>query len=522
VKQHTLWGCALLVLSACKTVPVTPRSVLSALTPDRHLAGVPIALTPAATLNSEDFVYDARLSPDGTRAAVSRLGMKSFHVAIHDARTGKSLSDTAINPLEFDVDALEFSPDGKTVATVSRDGALRLYDASTGALSSQWLTEEPLVTLAWRADGALLALGSAKGLVTLVSYPQLEHVAELRAHTDEVRALAFTPAGELISGSWDQRMVAFSVVDALTPPREVRTHFVRKNALASFRAVIDRAASATLVLDTRSPVVVIKSALAQAVGLDALLLTDTVQIPTAFGTQVAKLAKNRQLGVKNLTFTGVDLAICDACVPPDAQGVLGGPLLSKLSIAFDETNAEMVFGVNDGAAGIALTTPRTLQPVRSFALPAPVNDFALDASGTIAGVALSETKAERTKAVYDREKKGEVEPEREWDCAARVELATGKILQTKHGHRGVVATAAVSPDGQTLASGGWDKRIILHGAPASVDTASGWAVRRVRFSRDGRWLITAAWTPQNPLGNHQSDPSARVFEVIYGADATVK
>ncbi|MFT3710343.1 MAG: WD40 repeat domain-containing protein [Archangium sp.] len=512
----------LLVLSACKTIPVTPQSVLAALVPGKTISGTPIALGPAVTLNAEDFVYDAKLSPDSKHAAVSRLGMKSFHLALHDATTGKSLSDTAINALEFDVDALEFSPDGNTVATVSRDGALRLYDAATGALISQWLTEEPLVTLAWRSDGVLLALGSARGLVTLVSFPQLEHVAEFRAHTDEVRGLAFGAGGELISGSWDKRFVIFTVVDALTAPREVRTHFTRKNGLASFRAVIDRAASATLVLDTRAPVVVIKSALAQAVGIDALLLTETIQIPTAFGNQVAKLAKNRQLGVKNLTFTGVDVAICDACVPPDAQGVLGGPLLSKLQVAFDEANAEVLFTVNEGATGIALTTPRTLQPARSFTMPAPVNDFALDLSGTIAGVAFSETKSERTKAIYDREKKGELEPEREWDCAARVELATGKVLETKHGHRGVVATAAVSPDGKTLASGGWDKKIVLHGNPAAIDAASGWAVRRVRFSRDGRWLVTAAWTPQNPLGNHQSDPSARVFEVIYGADATVK
>lgn len=518
------WGAlALLLISACKTVPVTPPSVLEALaaSPSAHLEGVPLALGNAVTLNREDFVYDAKLSNDGKRAAVSRLGMKSFHVSLHDAVTGARASDTAINPLEFDVDALEFSPDGKLVATVSRDGALRLYDTATGTLSSQWLTEEPLVSVAWNASGSLLAVGSAKGLVTVVSFPQLEHVDETRAHADEVRALAFTPSGELVSGSWDQRLVMLQVGE-VPSAREVRAHVTKKNGLVTFRAVLDRSASATLALDQRAPMVVVKPALAQAAGIDVLALTETVRVPTAFGDQVAKVAKNRQLSVKNLTFSGIDVAVCEACVPPDAQGVFGGPLLSALQLAFDDAAGEMVISAKADAANVSLSSGRSLIVARSYTMPAPVNDFALDASGTIAGVAFSETKSERTKAVYDREKKGEVEPAREWDCGARVSLSDGKVLEKKFGHRGVVASAAVSPDGKTLVTGGWDKKIILHGATDAVDDKSGWAVRRVRFSRDGRWIVAAAWTPQNPLGDHQSDPSARVFEVIYGPDALVK
>lgn len=514
---------ALLLFGACKTVPVTPPSVLAALAASGsgHLEGVPLTLGPAVMLNREDFVYDAKLSLDGKRAAVSRLGMKSFHVSLHDAATGTRTSDTAINPLEFDVDALEFSPDGKLVATVSRDGALRLYDALTGTLASQWLTEEPLVSVAWNADGKLLAVGSAKGLVTVVSFPQLEHVDESRAHTDEVRALAFTPSGELVSGSWDKRLVMLQIGD-VPSPREVRAHVTKKNGLVTFRAVLDRAASATLALDQRAPMVVVKPALAQAAGIDVLSLTETVRVPTAFGEQVAKVAKNRQLSVKNLTLTGLDVAVCEACVPPDAQGVFGGPVLTKLQLAFDDSAGEMVISAHASATDVSLSSPRSLIVARAYTLPAPVNDFALDASGTIAGVAFSETKSERTKAIYDREKKGEVEPAREWDCGARVRLTDGAVVEKKYGHRGVVATAAVSPDGKTLVTGGWDKKIILHGATDSVDDRSGWAVRRVRFSRDGRWIVAAAWTPQNPLGDHQSDPSARVFEVIYGPDAVVK
>ena len=290
----------------------------------------------------------------------------------------------------------------------------------------------------------------------------------------------------------------------------------KKGGLVLFRAVLDRAASATVALDVRVPMIVVKGALAQAAGIDVPSLVDTVQITTAFGNQLAKVAKGRVLSIKNLTFEQVDVAVCDACVPAEAQAVLGGPLLEQVSNAFDESSQELVFTVKDNATRVAIAAPRVLELARQFSFPASVNDVSLDAEGSIAGVAFSETKSERTKAVYDREKKKELEPEREWDCAARVELTSGQVLEKKTGHRGVVASVAISPDGKTLASGGWDRKVILHGASPFIDDDYGWAVRRVRFSRDGRRLIVAAWTPQNPLNNHQSDPSAVVYEVSYG------
>ena len=557
---------ALVLLAGCRTIPKTPDAILRALAvaPDAYLSGQPIALRDRLVLNREDFVYDAKLSPDSKFAAISRLGPKSFHLALHDLTTpGKPRSDTAVNPLEFDVDEVEFSPDGTRVATVSRDGALRIYAAKTGALEAAWLTEEPLVSVGWHPSGELIALGSAKGLVTLVSVAQMQHVAELRAHTDEVRAVVFTPAGDLVTGSWDRRMLIFRVsgmaaqrlltasgldeqvqrfldqnrgLDAQqvtgtaspavtwttrsTGHPEVRAHVTKKNGLVLFRAVLDRSVSATVALDTRVPMIVVKSALAQAVGIDALKLTDTVMIATAFGNQLAKVAKGRVLSIKNLTFERVDVAVCDACVPADAQAVLGGPVLQQVSTAFDESTSELVFTLNEGASGVSLGSARTMTLAREFTFPASVNDVSLDAKGLVAGVAFSETKSQRTKAVYDREKKKELEPEREWDCGARVDLISGEVLEKKSGHHGVVASVGISPDGKTLATGGWDKKVILHGEPLAIDADYGWAVRRVRFSRDGRKLVVAAWTPQNPLNDHQSDPSAVVYEVVY-AEASV-
>lgn len=514
-----LWG--------CRTVGPTPPAALAALAvrPGAHLSGPVAGLGPPVVLNAEDFVYDAKLSPDGKTAALSRLGPTFFHLALHalDGAVPVRRAEVAVTPLEFDVDAVEFSPDGAAVATVCRDGALRVYAAADGALLAKWLTEEPLVSLAWSPAGDVLAVGSAKGLVTLLAWPALSFLGEHRVHQDEVRGLVWGKGGVLVSGGWDKRLVVSRVEAPSSPPRTARLAMEKKNGVVLFRALLEGRASGLVTVDNRLPGVVVRAALAEAAGITVSQLTESTPIRTGLGTQVARMAKGRRLAFKTFVLDGVDVAVCDACVPPEAQGVLGAALLEVLDIAFDEAAQAVLVTAKDGVA-VGRALARELVVEREYAFPAALNDVSIDAAGEVLGVAFSETKAERTRAVYEREKRKEVEPERPWDCGARVELATGKVLEKRSGHHGVVATAAISPDGKTLVTGGWDKTVRLHLPPPSqawVDDDYGWAVRRVRFSRDGRWLVTAAWTPINPLGTHQSNPSAVVYEVRYSAAEVV-
>jgi WD40 repeat protein len=118
-----------------------------------------------------------------------------------------------------------------------------------------------------------------------------------------------------------------------------------------------------------------------------------------------------------------------------------------------------------------------------------------------------------------------VEPFSEQNAAALVDAATGQVLRKWTGHRGVVASASISPDGRTLASGGWDKRLYVwrEGEEAAVaERPFGWSVRRVRFSPDGRLVGVAAWTPQKATGTQESEPAAALFSVSYAAPSLEK
>lgn len=504
--------------ASCATLPRLAPDVQAQLAahPGAWVHGAPAGLHPPQVLNREDFVYDARPSPDGRVVAFARLGMKEFALSGWErSAPPKKRFDVPMVPLEFDVEALDFSPDGQVVATACRDGVVRAFSAADGALLASWPTEEPLVSLAFHPGGHALAVGSARGLVTVLGWPGLGFLAEARAHADEVRGLAFAPDGTLFSGGWDKQVAAWTMTAEAAPATQTRVHIEAKAGLQLVRGVFDARAAASCTVDARYPGVVVKAALAQTLGVEPALLKESTTLQAASGAQVAKLVHGRTLTFKGLSLTDLDVAVCDACVPAEAQAVLGQAVLDRVDVATDGATHELVLTVKAGAPGVKSASGQSLAEARRFVLPAFVNDLSLDAKGARLAVALSEAKAVRTYETYQREKRGEVEPERPWDVGALVDAATGKVLDVARGHHGVVATAAVSPDGVVLATGGWDHRVRLAGAGPAGEQKYGLAVRRVRFTRDGTALVVAAWTPQNPLGDHQSDPAVTVSDVAW-------
>lgn len=398
------WAASLVCgLAGCPMVHRTAPGALAALAsqPGSHLKGDAVAFGEPLVLNREDFVYAADVAPSGDVVAFLRLGIKGFSLSVFELRPAtRQRFDARVCSVEFDAEAVAFSPDGQSVAVASRDGTVRLFDARTGSVVATMPLGEPLTALAWHPDGARIAVGTSAGRLALLAWPGLamaEGGAPRAAHADEVRGLAFSRQGTLFSASWDRTLAAWAV------------HPVSSSGATSSAA-------------------------------------------------------------------------------PEG----GGPRAESAADALVE--------------------------LRRFTFPAALNDLTVDAAGARLGVAFSESKAQRTYEVYQRERRGELEPEREWDAGAIIDAATGRVLRRAPGHRGVVATAAVSPDGNSLATGGWDRTVILHGS-AEDRVASrlrfGLAVRQVRFARDGRLVAIASWTPQVPSKDGRSAPAATVTPVEY-------
>ncbi|MET0402432.1 MAG: WD40 repeat domain-containing protein [Cystobacter sp.] len=525
VSPRASWAAGALLLAACRhAAPALDPELTGRLdaTPAGYLAGDVVGLRDGDVLDRRDFVWTLDFSPDRAHVAFTHLAGRDYGLALW--RLGPPparVVDTSLNASQYDVEAVAFSADGTLLASAGWDGMVRLFDAATGAPRASLRTEESLTAVAFHPSGGALVVGSARGLVTVLRVADLGFSFEVRPHADRVSALAFAPDGTLYSGGWDGRIRVFDTREEAPRRDGARVHFERRSGHAVIQGLVNGTAPVVFALDARLPAIVLGTEAAREAGIDAAFLPDTLSVPTALGSTLARLAHGQRLRFKGVTLEGVDVAVCDACLPQDVAGVLGAPFAERVDVAFDETTAEAVLTLR-GAVPEAPAGERALvlAPRATFSFDAHVNDVTVDAAGRRLGVAFSAEKAERTRAVYEREKKGLVEPASDQNAAAVVDAGSGQVLRKYTGHLGVVASVGISPDGRALVSGGWDKRLLLwrEGEAAPVaERRFGWSVRRVRFGPDGRLVGVAAWTPQKMTGDQQSDPSAALFSVLYAA-----
>jgi WD40 repeat protein len=157
-----------------------------------------LALLPhyVSSIPHEDWVTAAVFSPDGKYIATASRDNTS---KIGDTISGKVI---AILPHVDRVKALAFSQNGEYLATGSRDGDLHLWDAISGMEIWSVKLNNTTNAVAFSPDGRFIGTGSSDGIVGLWDARSGHKVREME-HQDAVRSIVFSPGGKYMATASD-------------------------------------------------------------------------------------------------------------------------------------------------------------------------------------------------------------------------------------------------------------------------------------------------------------------------------
>ena len=505
------------LLAGCPSVQVVDESALQKLKAapaGSYLRGTPIGLGEPVVVNRRDFVY--ALAFDDTSSDLA---------FVHHVSTHMELTTTAIEPLaprfqekvnasEFDCEDVAFA--GDRVLVVSRQGTLRAFDRRTGKLLSEVATGEGLLRVAVNGDDSLVAVGSTEGRVLLFDGKTLGLVGEGKPHVDEVRGLAFLRDGRLLSVGQDGVLKVADVKPADVALVRVPTTGLARGDRVFLTHATGTRAIATL-RDTRQNVSIISRAAVVRLALPATADGRTLTVQTAEGPREYPAVDVGALRLRTLELGQVTAAVCDDCLPPGAELALGQDVLAHAQLVEDIAKEELVARPVEGDVVVKLVDgARVVVETAAVALPGPGTDLDVSATGAVL-VSFSGAKAERSYELHDAEKRGNFPPPSAQSGAAFVDVdkaALGKRFV--NGHLGFTVTGGVSPDGHTVVTGGWDRRLLVWDAVSGeivTERSLAWLVRRARFTPDGHLVGAAAWTPVNALNEGNSEPSLLLYPV---------
>ena len=391
-------------------------------------------------------------SPDGKTLA---SGSDDNTIKFWDVTTGREIR--TLKGHSSVVLSVSFSPDGKTLASGSSDKTIKLWDVTTGREINTLKGHNAEVSVNFSPDGKTLASGSRDNTIKLWDVTTGREIRTLKGHSHGVRSVSYSPDGKtLASGSYDNTIKLWDV----TTNREIRTLKGHSRAVWSVSYSPDGKILASGSYDHT---------------IKLWDVTTGKEIDTLKGHSTWVNSVNFSPDGKTLASGSDDntIKLWDVTIGKEIF-TLKGHSSGVNSVNFSPDGKTLAASSNDNTIKLwDVTTDREIGTLKGHS---SVVNVVTSVNFSPDGKTLASGSGDNTIKLWD--------------------VTTGKEISTLKGHSNTVSSVNFSPDGKTLASGSGDDTIKLWDASIGkeIHTFKGHSssVSSVSFSPDGKTLASGS------------------------------